>query len=146
MVDRHVTLPPRLHHQCRRDTKSISITRRAGLDMSQPDPPPSSPRSPRPNAPGNVPIPTSLPLPVSTFVVHPQPPRPSLGSMLFLTAFFFFMSGNNSMPEQAIMIGPDGDFVPRVTELSLVREVVEEYTGFLNGTGNWTEVRLLFQS
>jgi hypothetical protein len=77
------------------------------------------------------------------FLEAPQPARPNLGSMLFLTAFFFFMSGNNQMPPQTIQIGPDGEFVPRVTELDMSREHLEEYKGFLNGTsGNWTEVSI----
>lgn len=59
--------------------------------------------------------------------------------MLFLTAFFFFMSGNNQIPAP-IQVGPDGEFITRVTELDMAREYVQEYTGFLNGTGNWTEV------
>lgn len=37
-------------------------------------------------------------------------------------------------------IGEDGRFVPRVTELDVARELVEEYKGWMNGTGNWTEV------
>ena len=73
----------------------------------------------------------------------PAPPRPNIGSMLFLTAFFFFMSGGNNMPESAIVLGPDGEFHPRITELALVRGYVDEYRGWLNGTGNWTEVSLL---
>jgi len=60
--------------------------------------------------------------------------------MLFLTAFFFFMSGNNTVP-QPMQIDEDGKFVPRRTELDVAREGLEEYRGWLNGTeGNWTEV------
>jgi hypothetical protein len=60
--------------------------------------------------------------------------------MLFLTAFFFFMSGNNNVP-QAISIDEDGKIVPRVTELDVAKQSLEEYRGWLNGTSsNWTEV------
>jgi hypothetical protein len=63
--------------------------------------------------------------------------------MLFLTAFFFFMSGNNTVP-QPMAIDEDGKFVPRVTELDVARQGLEEYRGWLNGTeGNWTEVSYL---
>ncbi|ORY35895.1 hypothetical protein BCR39DRAFT_512893 [Naematelia encephala] len=70
----------------------------------------------------------------------PVQPRPNLGSMLFLTAFFFFMSGGNNMPETQIVVGPDGQIKPRVTELDMARTYVDEYKGWMNGTGNWTEV------
>jgi hypothetical protein len=60
--------------------------------------------------------------------------------MLFLTAFFFFMSGNNNVP-QAISIDEDGKIVPRVTELDVATQSLEEYRRWLNGTSsNWTEV------
>jgi hypothetical protein len=60
--------------------------------------------------------------------------------MLFLTAFFFFMSGNNNVPQQ-IVTDEEGRIVPRITELDVAREQLEEYKGWLNGTeGNWTEV------
>ncbi|RXK41711.1 hypothetical protein M231_00946 [Tremella mesenterica] len=75
----------------------------------------------------------------NTADLAPPPPRPSLGSMLFLTAFFFFMSGGNA-PEQEVVLGPNGEFVHRVTQLDLARTSYEEYQGLLNGTiGNWTE-------
>lgn len=60
--------------------------------------------------------------------------------MLFLTAFFFFMSGNNNVPQQ-IVTDEEGRIVPRITELDVARQGLEEYRGWLNGTeGNWTEV------
>jgi hypothetical protein len=60
--------------------------------------------------------------------------------MLFLTAFFFFMSGNNNVPQQ-IATDDEGRIVPRITELDVAREQLEEYKGWSNGTeGNWTEV------
>jgi hypothetical protein len=62
--------------------------------------------------------------------------------MLYLTAFFYFLSGNNNMPEQNIVMGPDGEFKPRITELDVITGIHDEYSGFLNGTGNWTEVGL----
>jgi len=60
--------------------------------------------------------------------------------MLFLTAMFFFMSGNNNLPEQQLVIGPDGEIKPRVSEYDLAGTLLEEYKGWMNGTGNWTEV------
>lgn len=62
--------------------------------------------------------------------------------MLFLTAFFFFMSGGNQAP-QPIVFDSDGKIVPRVTELDVARDIVDEYNGWMNGTGNWTEVCLI---
>lgn len=47
------------------------------------------------------------------------------------------------MPDQQIVIGPDGEIQPRVTELDVARVWVEEYKGRMNGTGNWTEVSYL---
>jgi len=42
---------------------------------------------------------------------------------------------------QAIAIDEDGKIVPRVTELDVARQSLEEYRGWLNGTSNnWTEV------
>jgi len=70
------------------------------------------------------------------------PPRPNIGSMLFLTAFFFFMSGGNNVSQAPVQIGPDGELVHRLTQLDLAGTLVDEYRGFLNGTGNWTEVSL----
>jgi hypothetical protein len=101
-----------------------------------PPEPPTSPRSPR-TAPAGLAPPT--PIPPGTFIA-PPPPRPNIGSMLFLTAFFFFVSGNNNVP-QAIAIDEDGKIVPRVTELDVATQSLEEYRGWLNGTSsNWTEV------
>jgi len=101
-----------------------------------PPQPPTSPRSPRTATAGLAP---PTPIPPGTFIA-PPPPRPNLGSMLFLTAFFFFMSGNNNVP-QPIAIDEDGKIVPRVTELDVARQGLEEYRGWLNGTSsNWTEV------
>jgi hypothetical protein len=57
-------------------------------------------------------------------------------TMLFL---IFFMSSGNS-PAHPIEIGDDGEIRPRVTELERVRGMIGEYRGYLNGTGNWTEV------
>lgn len=68
------------------------------------------------------------------------PPRPNIGSMLLMTAFFFFMSGGNNTAVSPIVVGPDGEIVERVTELGMAGKYVQEYKGFLNGTGNWTEV------
>jgi hypothetical protein len=62
--------------------------------------------------------------------------------MLFLTAFFFFMSGGNNVSQAPVQIGPDGELVHRLTQLDLAGTLVDEYRGFLNGTGNWTEVSL----
>ncbi|KAL7422798.1 hypothetical protein Q5752_002094 [Cryptotrichosporon argae] len=57
--------------------------------------------------------------------------------MMFLTFMFFFMSGGNApMP---VTVGPDGEIRPRVTELDVARKMVDEYKGWMNGTGNWTE-------
>lgn len=44
------------------------------------------------------------------------------------------------MPDQQIVVGLDGELQSRVTELDMARTFVEEYKGFINGTGNWTEV------
>jgi hypothetical protein len=42
---------------------------------------------------------------------------------------------------QAISIDEDGKIVPRVTELDVATQSLEEYRGWLNGTSsNWTEV------
>lgn len=62
--------------------------------------------------------------------------------MLFLTAFFFFMSGGNHAPATGGMeIGPDGEVRPRMSELEYVRGMRDEWRGWLNGTeGNYTEV------
>jgi len=104
------------------------------------DPRPTSPRSPRPGPP-RVEIAPSLPPGTLVDLGAPPPaPRPSLSSMLFLTAFFFFMSGGNNIPEQQIVMGPNGEVQPRVTELDLARTTVEEYKGWIHGTGNWSEV------
>lgn len=67
--------------------------------------------------------------------------RSSVSSMIFMTMLFFFMSNGNT-PASQIIVGPDGEIKPRVTELELMRRVVGEYEGYLNGTGNWTEVRI----
>lgn len=64
--------------------------------------------------------------------------------MLFLTMFFFFMS-QNGQNQPLGTIGPDGEIRERVTELSLMRQQVKEYEGFLNGTGNWTEVSVFMR-
>lgn len=114
-----------------------------GPDPSPPGDAPSSPRSPRPApATPDAAVPTVPPgaaLPV--FMAPPgPPPRPNIGSMLFMTAFFFFMSGGNNAPISPIAVGPDGEIVQRVTELGMAGTYVDEYKGFLNGTGNWTEV------
>ena len=54
---------------------------------------------------------------------------------------FFFMSGNQNYPPPMVVVGPDGELQMRQTELALMRQYVDDYKGFLNGTGNWTEVR-----
>ena len=59
--------------------------------------------------------------------------RPNVGNMLFLAAFWFFMSSNNPAPPM-IVVGPDGEVVPRLTTLDRARARVEEYAFFLNGT------------
>jgi len=64
--------------------------------------------------------------------------RSSLSSMIMLTLLYVFMSSGNS--PHHIEIGDDGEIKPRVTELDRLRTVVGEYRGYLNGTGNWTEV------
>ena len=46
------------------------------------------------------------------------------------------------MPDQQIIVGPDGEIQQRVTELDIARLHVHEYKGWLNNTGNWTEVDL----
>lgn len=101
-------------------------------------PPPATAPSTNPNL--------AMPLPPGgfpgVFIGEPMPPRPqrSLSSMLFLTMFFFFMSQNGQNTTPLGTIGPDGEIRERVTELSLLRQHVKEYEGFINGTGNWTEV------
>ncbi|WVQ85781.1 hypothetical protein IAT38_007948 [Cryptococcus sp. DSM 104549] len=110
---------------------------------------PTSPRSPRirPSTPaGTVPTaPTGAPVPLDLNAgsFNPQPPRPNFSSMLFLTAFFFFMSGGNNVPVSGgVEIGPDGEVRPRVTELEYVRGIRDEWRGWVNGTGaegNYTE-------
>ncbi|WOO79767.1 DSC E3 ubiquitin ligase complex subunit 1 [Vanrija pseudolonga] len=115
--------------------------------MSEPAPPPpppqapGSPRSPRPNTnDGDLPLPATTPgYGPGVFVGQPAPPAPrqSVSSLLMLTMFFFFMSGNG--PAYQPVVGPDGEFRPHLTELQLLRTQVGEYTAFLNGTGNWTE-------
>ncbi|KAK8850346.1 hypothetical protein IAR55_004264 [Kwoniella newhampshirensis] len=101
--------------------------------------PSTSPRSPRPT-PTPAPAPTAL-LPPNPFQPQP-PPRPNLSSMLFLTAFFFFMSGGNNMPTSGgIEIGPDGEIRARMSELEYVRSLRDEWRGWIDGTmeGNYTE-------
>lgn len=115
--------------------------------MSEPAPPqpPGSPRSPRPNNDGDLPLPATTPgFGPGVFVGQPAPPAPrqSVSSLLMLTMFFFFMSGNG--PAYQPVVGPDGEFKPHLTELQLLRTQVGEYTAFLNGTGNWTEVSCEF--
>lgn len=106
--------------------------RSTALDTMSSQPPqdaPATPRSPRqPLAPD--------------VELNPPRPRPNLSSMLFLTAFFFFMSGGNHAPATGGMeIGPDGEVRPRVSELEYVRGMRDEWRGWLNGTeGNYTEV------
>ncbi|CAK9785846.1 hypothetical protein CC85DRAFT_287654 [Cutaneotrichosporon oleaginosum] len=117
--------------------------------MSDDQPDPRSPRG-RDADTGGLPTSTgnpslAMPMPPGgfpgVFVGEPMPPRPqrSLSSMLFLTMFFFFMSQNGGNQPPLGTIGPDGEIRERVTELSLLRQQVAEYEGFLNGTGNWTE-------
>ncbi|KAL1409803.1 hypothetical protein Q8F55_003800 [Vanrija albida] len=101
---------------------------------------PGSPRSPRP-ADSELPAPATMTpgYGPGVFVGQPAPPAPrqSVSSLLMLTMFFFFMSGNG--PAYQPVVGPDGEFRPRMTELQLLRGQVGEYREFLNGTGNWTE-------
>lgn len=97
---------------------------------------PPDPRSPRLEPAPNPPLEPALN--GQTTFLDQQPQRPNIGSMLFLTAFFFFMSSSNNQP-QIIVVGPDGQIQPRVTELDRARIQVEEYRGLINGTGNWTE-------
>lgn len=118
--------------------------------MPDEQPDPRSPRQGRDADNGGLPTSTgnpnlAMPMPPGgfpgVFIGEPVPPRPqrSLSSMLFLTMFFFFMSQNgNNQPLGTV--GPDGELRERVTELSLLRQQVKEYEGFINGTGNWTEV------
>ncbi|KIR79484.1 ligase [Cryptococcus gattii EJB2] len=95
---------------------------------------PATPRSPRQPLPAPQPLAPDLEL-------NPPRPRPNLSSMLFLTAFFFFMSGGNHAPATGGMeIGPDGEVRPRMSELEYVRGMRDEWKGWLNGTeGNYTE-------
>lgn len=65
------------------------------------------------------------------------PPRSSVQSMFMMMLFFFFMSNGN---QPSYTVGGDGEIRPRLTELAVLREQVGEYEGWLNGTGNWTEV------
>ncbi|OXG23479.1 ligase [Cryptococcus neoformans Tu401-1] len=103
--------------------------------MSQPpQDAPTTPRSPRQPLPPPQQLPPELEL-------NPPRPRPNLSSMLFLTAFFFFMSGGNHTPTSGGMeIGPDGEVRMRMSELEYVRGMRDEWKGWLNGTeGNYTE-------
>lgn len=114
--------------------------RRRLFDTMSSQPPqdaPATPRSPRQPLPAPQPLPPDLELP-------PPRPRPNLSSMLFLTAFFFFMSGSNHAPATGGMeIGPDGEVRPRMSELEYVRGMRDEWRSWLNGTeGNYTEVCL----
>ncbi|ODN80188.1 hypothetical protein L198_07845 [Cryptococcus wingfieldii CBS 7118] len=93
----------------------------------------SQEQGPRPSTP--QPQPPSTPN-------DPQPPRPrpNISSMLFMTAFFFFMSGGNHAPvNSGSEIGPDGQIAPGVTEYEWVRGQRDEWRGWLNGTGNYIE-------
>lgn len=125
---------------------------RVTMSTSDPPPPPTGPRpaSPRSPRPGAAPtgVPTVGPGDLPTAFMGPQgpPPRPNIGSMLFLTAFFFFMSGGNNVAQAPVQIGPDGELVHRVTQLELAGTLVDEYQGFLNGSGNWSEVSQLCSS
>ncbi|WWC72337.1 uncharacterized protein I206_106299 [Kwoniella pini CBS 10737] len=97
----------------------------------------TSPRSPRPAT-----IPIGQPLPPE--LLQPQPPpRPNITSMLFLTAFFFFMSGNNQPINSGIEIGPDGEFRTRISELDHAKTIRNEWEGIVHGNitlrGNFTE-------
>ncbi|BEJ11489.1 hypothetical protein CspHIS471_0109110 [Cutaneotrichosporon sp. HIS471] len=118
--------------------------------MPDEQPDPRSPRQGRDADNGGLPASTgnpslAMPMPPGgfpgVFVGEPVPPRPqrSLSSMLFLTMFFFFMSQNGGNQVPLGTIGPDGEIRERVTELSLLRQHVKEYEGYINGTGNWTE-------
>ncbi|WWD20527.1 hypothetical protein CI109_105003 [Kwoniella shandongensis] len=98
--------------------------------------PPSSPRSPRPTpttTPGLQPLPPGM--------LQSPPPRPNLSSMLFMTAFFFFMSGGNNIPTSGgVEIGPDGELRMKQSELDYVRGLRDDWKGWINGTeGNYTE-------
>ncbi|WWC65490.1 uncharacterized protein I303_108108 [Kwoniella dejecticola CBS 10117] len=105
------------------------------------NPQPTSPRSPR-SAPAPATIAIGQPLPPE--LLQPQPPpRPNITSMLFLTAFFFFMSGNNHPINSGIEIGPDGELRARVSELDHAKMIRDEWEGVLHGNdtmrGNYTE-------
>ncbi|WVQ74741.1 hypothetical protein IAR50_004346 [Cryptococcus sp. DSM 104548] len=71
----------------------------------------------------------------------PPRPRPNVSSMLFMTAFFFFMSGGNHVPaNNSPEVGPDGQFKPGVSEYEWVRGQRDEWRAWLNGTEtNYTE-------
>ncbi|WVQ95739.1 hypothetical protein IAU59_002838 [Kwoniella sp. CBS 9459] len=129
--------------------------------MSAPPPPPpgpgpgpgrpASPRSPRPapasaslasgpgsggaGAPG---VPGAIP--PGSFIVPPElqgqhPPRPNISSMLFMTAFFFFMSGGNHYPASGgLEVGPDGEIRHRMSELDHARLWRDEWRGVVNGS------------
>lgn len=62
-----------------------------------------------------------------------------------MSAMFFLMSGNNNggaggMNGSPVTFDPEGNMVPRVTALDKAQMVMDEYKGYLNGSGNWTEV------
>ncbi|WVF68112.1 hypothetical protein IAT40_002875 [Kwoniella sp. CBS 6097] len=109
---------------------------------------PTSPRSPRP-APSTL-APTTdggagtpgVPgaIPPGSFVVPPElqgqhPPRPNISSMLFMTAFFFFMSGGNHYPASGgLEVGPDGEIRHKMSELDHARLWRDEWRGVVNGS------------
>ncbi|WWC98821.1 hypothetical protein V866_005714 [Kwoniella sp. B9012] len=118
----------------------------SGDPVNPPPPPPPRPTSPRSPRPSTTTIGTA-PLQISNLppeLLQPQPPpRPNITSMLFLTAFFFFMSGNNHPIGSGIEIGPDGELRTRMSELEYAKIIRDEWVGVINGNetmkGNYTE-------
>ncbi|OCF42632.1 hypothetical protein I317_03491 [Kwoniella heveanensis CBS 569] len=121
--------------------------------MSAPAPPPpggagparpASPRSPRPapssagTGAGGPGVPGAIP--PGSFVIPPElqgqhPPRPNISSMLFMTAFFFFMSGGNHYPASGgLEVGPDGEIRHKMSELDHARLWRDEWRGVVNGS------------
>ncbi|WWC92049.1 uncharacterized protein L201_007003 [Kwoniella dendrophila CBS 6074] len=127
------TPPPNDHPGSTGNTPASSVP--AGTNIS--------PRSPRPATRNGIPTISTIPIPPEILAQQQQPPRPNITSMLFLTAFFFFMSGNNHPINSGIEIGPDGELRTRMSELDYAKQIRDEWKGNLYGNdtlkGNYTE-------
>ncbi|WVW81137.1 hypothetical protein I302_103128 [Kwoniella bestiolae CBS 10118] len=119
----------------------------AGDPPNPPAPAPARPTSPRSPRPTPTTVTGTAPLQIPNLppeLLQPQPPpRPNITSMLFLTAFFFFMSGNNHPINSGIEIGPDGELRTRMSELEYARIIRDEWVRVIGGNettrGNYTE-------